>query len=81
MAAAGGDMWFKLDSATEAGGARINDSNSAGLARVRANLETAARSVPDLDPDAGVRRAAGVPPSEPSSVAYLALRSSLLPRA
>jgi wyosine [tRNA(Phe)-imidazoG37] synthetase (radical SAM superfamily) len=39
----GGVVWFKLDSATDAGEARINASKL-GVARARANLEIAARA-------------------------------------
>lgn len=45
MAALEGRVWFKLDSATESGQARIN-SFRGGLDRVRTNLEIAARTCP-----------------------------------
>jgi pyruvate-formate lyase-activating enzyme len=41
----GGVVWFKLDSATDAGEAQINGSKL-GIARARANLETAASLCP-----------------------------------
>ena len=45
LAAIGGEVWIKLDSASEAGQARINGTR-AGLARARENLATAARLCP-----------------------------------
>ncbi len=45
MHASNGRVWFKLDSATDEGQARLN-ANRAGAARTRANLELAARLCP-----------------------------------
>lgn len=45
MAGMNGQVWFKLDSATDAGQARLN-SNRAGADRARANLEVAASLCP-----------------------------------
>lgn len=45
MSAANGEVWFKLDSATRAGMARINNTRIS-LARVRRNLEIAAGLCP-----------------------------------
>jgi wyosine [tRNA(Phe)-imidazoG37] synthetase (radical SAM superfamily) len=45
MATSGGQVWFKLDSATAEGQARIQ-SNAAGVDRTRRNLATAARLCP-----------------------------------
>ena len=45
MAAMNGRVWFKIDSATEAGQARINNFRG-GLDRVRTNLEIASRACP-----------------------------------
>jgi wyosine [tRNA(Phe)-imidazoG37] synthetase (radical SAM superfamily) len=45
MKALGGVVWFKLDSATDAGQALLNDAK-AGVARTRANVEIAARACP-----------------------------------
>lgn len=45
LASAGGELWFKLDSATEEGMRAINDV-APGLARVRANLRTACELAP-----------------------------------
>lgn len=45
LAELSGRVWFKLDSATDAGQARIN-SSSAGAQRALKNLETAARLAP-----------------------------------
>jgi wyosine [tRNA(Phe)-imidazoG37] synthetase (radical SAM superfamily) len=45
LAELSGRVWFKLDSATDAGQARLN-SSSAGAARALKNLETAARLAP-----------------------------------
>lgn len=67
----GGRVWFKLDSATEEGQARINDYKG-GLARVRENLRLAAGLCPiwlqtcafEMD---------GAPPSEDEQEAYLDL--------
>jgi wyosine [tRNA(Phe)-imidazoG37] synthetase (radical SAM superfamily) len=67
MAALNGEVWFKIDRATESGMRRINDTR-VGMARVRANLEAAAHACPTwiqtcmfaLDgkpPDAGEQQA------------------------
>lgn len=45
LAKLNGEVWFKLDSATDAGQARMND-NRAGVERSRTNLELAARACP-----------------------------------
>jgi len=45
MAALNGRVWFKLDSATDAGQARLN-ANRAGVRRTRTNLLTAAKLCP-----------------------------------
>jgi len=45
MGRSGGQVWFKLDSATDEGQARIQ-SNQAGLERTRRNLATAAKLCP-----------------------------------
>jgi hypothetical protein len=41
----GGEVWFKLDSASDAGARRLN-GNSAGLARTERNLALAAAACP-----------------------------------
>lgn len=45
LSALNGEVWFKIDRATESGMRRINNTR-VGMARVRANLEAAARACP-----------------------------------
>ncbi len=71
MAGMRGRVWYKLDSATDEGQARLNDAH-AGVARAESNLRTAAALCPtwiqtfvvELDDE---------PPSEEERRAYLAL--------
>lgn len=76
LAELGGEVWFKLDSATEAGRRATNDV-SISDERVRANLETAARIAPTwIQTIAFARR--GEPPSRAERDAYLALVRELV---
>lgn len=71
MAALGGEVWFKLDAATDAGQRRINDW-SGGVEATYASLKAAARACPTW-----VQTCAfaldGVPPSDEERRAYLEL--------
>lgn len=71
MAAAGGRVWYKLDSATDAGAALLN-TNRAGHERARRNLELAARACPTWMQTMVLARD-GRPPSEEEQRAYLDL--------
>ena len=72
----GGVVWFKLDSATEAGRARINDTRIADE-RVRANLATAAAIAPTWIQTLMFARD-GLPPSEDELEAYLTFVRALV---
>lgn len=76
LGATNGEVWFKLDSATEAGMRAIHDA-APGLARVRANLRTACALAPTwIQTCVFARR--GEPPSALERAAYLAfLRAHL----
>jgi wyosine [tRNA(Phe)-imidazoG37] synthetase (radical SAM superfamily) len=76
LAQLGGTVWYKLDSATDAGQARINDAHS-GVERARANLVLAARACPTWIQTL-VFALDGEPPSEDEQRAYLALVRSLV---
>jgi len=67
----GGQVWFKLDSATEAGQARINDYKG-GLDRVRENLRLAASLCPTWIQTCAFEMD-GAPPSEEEQAAYVEL--------
>lgn len=69
MRALNGEVWFKLDSATEAGMRRIN-STRIGLKRVQVNLAIAARSCPTWIQTC-VLAIDGEPPSVEEQRAYL----------
>ena len=71
MAEAGGTVWYKLDSATDAGAAALNN-NRAGHERARKNLELAARACPTWLQTMVLARD-GAPPSEAEQRAYLDL--------
>ncbi|MSR62339.1 MAG: radical SAM protein [Planctomycetes bacterium] len=83
LASAGGEVWFKLDSATDEGMQAINDVTP-GLARVRANLRMACALAPTwIQTCVFARR--GVPPSALERTAMLELlraelREGLRPR-
>ena len=79
----GGVVWFKVDSATDAGQALLNDAK-AGVARTRANVEIAARICPTWIQTMMVgwkgeraTHAQGLP-SEPEQDAYLAFLRDLV---
>jgi wyosine [tRNA(Phe)-imidazoG37] synthetase (radical SAM superfamily) len=76
LADLGGEVWFKLDSATEAGRRATNDVSISGE-RVRANLETAARLAPTWIQTIAFARG-GEPPSHEERDAYLALIRELV---
>ncbi|MEY2806523.1 MAG: hypothetical protein RIR65_940 [Planctomycetota bacterium] len=78
MAQAGGRVWYKLDSATDAGAAALN-TNRAGHARARANLELAARACPTWIQSMVLARH-GLPPSDAEASAYLDLVADLVAR-
>jgi wyosine [tRNA(Phe)-imidazoG37] synthetase (radical SAM superfamily) len=78
LARAGGELWFKLDSATEVGLRAINDA-APGLARVRANLARACELVPTWIQTCMFERA-GLPPSELEETALLAFLRAHLAR-
>ncbi len=67
----GGQVWFKLDSATETGQARINDYRG-GLERVRENLRLAAGLCPTWLQTCAFEMD-GAPPSEEEQAAYVDL--------
>jgi len=69
LAALGGQVWFKLDSATEAGMRATNDA-APGLARVRTNLRIACELAPTWIQTCVFARH-GSPPSEPEQEALL----------
>jgi wyosine [tRNA(Phe)-imidazoG37] synthetase (radical SAM superfamily) len=69
LASAHGELWFKLDSATEEGMRAINDV-APGLARVRANLRTACELAPTWIQTC-VFAHRGAPPSEHEQAALL----------
>ncbi|MCC6407999.1 MAG: radical SAM protein [Planctomycetes bacterium] len=76
LAAIHGEVWFKLDSATESGQRAIN-TIALGPERTRANVELAARAAPTwLQTCVFARR--GLPPSEPERRAYLAFVGELV---
>jgi len=72
----GGVVWFKLDSATEAGIARLNDVRI-GIERVRQNLELSARLCPTWIQTL-VLAIDGAPPDEAEVEAYLAFLRALV---
>lgn len=71
LAEMNGEVWFKLDSATDAGIERINDVTT-GVARARKNLLLCAATCPTRIQTMLLARA-GQPPSEAECAAYLAL--------
>jgi wyosine [tRNA(Phe)-imidazoG37] synthetase (radical SAM superfamily) len=83
LASAGGEVWFKLDSATEAGMRAINDA-APGLARVRTNLRLACDLAPTWIQTCVFARN-GAPPDAAEQTALLEflgahLRESVPPR-
>ena len=72
----GGVVWYKLDSATAAGQARMNDAH-AGVERARANLVTAASLCPTWIQTMALARN-GEPPSEEEQSAYVELLRGLV---
>lgn len=76
LARAGGRVWYKLDSATDAGAAALN-TNRAGHERARRNLELCARACPTWIQTMVLARG-GVPPSALEQQAYLDLLADLL---
>lgn len=64
-----GELWFKLDRATDAGMRRINNTR-AGMSRVRANLDIAAHSCPTWIQTC-VFAIDGAPPDAAEQQAYL----------
>jgi wyosine [tRNA(Phe)-imidazoG37] synthetase (radical SAM superfamily) len=66
---ADGVVWFKLDSATEAGTARMNNAH-AGMARARANLVLAATTCPTWIQTMALARD-GEPPPASETDAYV----------
>ncbi|MBI5434364.1 MAG: radical SAM protein [Planctomycetes bacterium] len=76
LAAIHGEVWFKLDSATESGRRAIN-TIALDPERVRANLELAARAAPTwIQTCVFARR--GLPPTEDERRAYLAFVGELV---
>jgi hypothetical protein len=71
-------VWFKLDSATDAGQARMND-NRAGVERSRTNLELAARACPTWIQTLVLARD-GLEPSAAEQRAYLEFVADLVRR-
>ena len=69
MAELGGEVWYKLDSATAGGQAALNDSR-AGPERALEGLRTAARLCPTWFQTCGLARG-GEPPSQAEQDAYL----------
>jgi pyruvate-formate lyase-activating enzyme len=76
LASANGEVWFKLDSATEEGLRAINDV-APGLARVRTNLRIACELAPTWIQTCVFARKGG-PPSEGEQVALLEFLSAHL---
>jgi wyosine [tRNA(Phe)-imidazoG37] synthetase (radical SAM superfamily) len=76
LAALGGVVWYKLDSATAEGQARMNDAH-AGVERARENLERAARLCPTWIQTMALARN-GEPPSRAEQDAYLELLRGLV---
>jgi len=76
MREAGGVVWFKVDSATDAGMRAMNDARS-GPERARRNLEIAARECPTWI-QTMMLALDGKPPDEEEIEAYLALVRSLV---
>jgi len=72
----GGVVWFKLDSATDAGMRRLNDAKT-GAERARRDLEACARICPTWIQTLALALD-GEPPSEEEIEAYLALVRSLV---
>ncbi|HEV8111493.1 MAG TPA: radical SAM protein [Planctomycetota bacterium] len=72
----GGVVWFKLDSATDAGMRRLNDAKT-GAERAHRDLETCARICPTWIQTLALALD-GEPPSEEEIEAYLALVRSLV---
>ncbi len=69
MAPHGGEVWFKLDSATDEGQAALN-SNRAGVERSRKSIRAAAAACPTWIQTMVLARN-GLPPSEEERAAYL----------
>lgn len=76
MREAGGVVWFKVDSATDAGMRRVNDARI-GPERARKNLESTARACPTWIQTLLLERD-GQPPPEAELEAYLDLVRSLV---
>ncbi|MEM7310470.1 MAG: radical SAM protein [Planctomycetota bacterium] len=76
LAANRGEVWYKLDSATDAGAERLN-SNRAGPARALSNLRAAAELCPTWVQTMALARN-GEPPSEAEREAYLAALDELV---
>ncbi|MDZ4772990.1 MAG: radical SAM protein [Planctomycetota bacterium] len=72
----GGVVWFKLDSATDAGTARMNNAH-AGMARARANLVLAATTCTTWIQTMALARDAA-PPSSTETDAYVEFARSLV---
>ena len=76
MSRANGEVWFKLDRATEAGQASVN-SNRAGVARTRKNLALCTELCPTwVQTIAFAHR--GQPPAEEEQAGYLAFLTEAL---
>jgi len=78
LAPIGGVVWFKVDSATDAGLARLNDAHTSA-SRQRANLEACARLCPTWIQTLALALD-GAPPSEAEVEAYLDLVRDLVAR-
>lgn len=76
LARVGGVAWYKLDSATAEGQARMNNAR-AGVERARSNLVIAARTCPTWIQTMALARN-GEPPSEHEVEAYVALVRGLV---
>ena len=76
MAPHRGEVWYKLDSATEEGAERLNSSHG-GVARAAANLRLAAASCTTWIQTMALARA-GEPPSPAERAAYLKLVEELV---
>ncbi len=76
LARQGGVVWFKLDSATEAGTAAMNNAH-AGMARTRANLVLASTTCPTWIQTMALARK-GRPPSPEETDAYVSFVKGLV---